>query len=247
MSRHLAHASHRGTASPKLSADVFAAGPARRQIRNAAGVPTLPLVIFKRSAAVAALVGGFLLGFLDFVWIKFVPYPLGGLGNSLAVWAVAAFFFTYAGRWGRLRSVAAAIVLLVVAVPSYYVAAALIQHDDFSNAYGSVAFLWMFFAVIAGFVFGGAGVVARAPGRWQTAALAMPAAVLFAEAAILARRIGDPSYGSEPLWPALIDVALGALAIVLLTNHRRRRLSVLVLAVPLTAVGFAFLSVARFG
>jgi hypothetical protein len=207
--------------------------------------------MFQRSAAAATLAGGFLLGFLDFVWIKFVPYPLGGLGNSLAVWAVAAFFFTYAftyaARWSRVRGVAAAIVLLVVAVPSYYLAAALIQHDDFANTYGVVAFLWMFFAVIAGFVFGGAGVVARTPGRWQTAALAMPAAVLFAEAAVLARRIGDPAYGSEPLWPSLIDVALGVLTAVLLTDSRRRRLSVLLLAVPLTAAGVVFLSAARFG
>lgn len=197
-----------------------------------------------RSAAVAAPVGGFLLGFLDFVWIKFVPHPFGDLGNSLAVWAVAAFFLTYTARWSPVRGIAAAIVLLVVAVPSYYLAAALIQHDNFADMYGSTTYLWMLFGVIAGSVFGGAGVAARRPGRWQAPALAVPAAVMFAEAAILARRIGTPSYGSEPLWPALIEVALGALIVVLLS--RRRRLSVLLLAAPMTAAGFVLLSAARF-
>jgi len=38
-----------------------------------------------RVVAVAAVVAGFLLGFLDFVWIKFVPYPFAELGNSSAV------------------------------------------------------------------------------------------------------------------------------------------------------------------
>ena len=204
------------------------------------------MVMINRSAAVAAPVGGFLLGFLDFVWIKFVPHPLGELGNSLAVWAVAAFFFTYAARWSWVRGIAAAIVLLVVAVPSYYLAAALIQHDSFASMYGSTTYLWMLFGVIAGLVFGGAGVAARTPGRWQTPALAVPAAVMFAEAAILARRIGTASYGTEPLWPSLIEVALGALIIVLLSSRWRRRLSVLLLAAPLTAAGVILLSVARF-
>jgi hypothetical protein len=32
-----------------------------------------------------APVGGFLLGFLDFVWIKFVPFPFAALGKPGAV------------------------------------------------------------------------------------------------------------------------------------------------------------------
>ena len=216
------------------------------QIRGAARAPRLPAVMINRSAAVAAPVGGFLLGFLDFVWIKFVPYPFGDLGNSLAVWAVAAFFLTYLARWSWARGTSAAIVLLVVAVPSYYLAAALIQHDKFSNMYDPGAWVWMLLGVIAGLVFGAAGVAARSRGRWQIPALAMPAAVLFAEAAVLARRIGDPAYGSEPLWPSLIDIALGALVIMSIARPWRRRLAVLLAAAPLTAAGFALLS-ARFG
>jgi hypothetical protein len=203
--------------------------------------------MINRYAAVAAPVGGLLLGVADFVWIKYVPSPFGALGNSLAVWAVAGFLFTYFSRWGWARGIAAAIVMLVVAVPSYYLAAAVIQHDDVSNMYDAVAVLWMGFAVIAGAVFGGAGIAARTPGRWQTVALAMPAAVMVAEAALVARRIGDASYGTEPLWSALIDVALGVLITVLIARSWRQRLVALLLAVPLGVVGFGLLSVARFG
>lgn len=203
--------------------------------------------MINRYAAVAAPVGGLLLGVLDFVWIKYVPFPFGGLGNSLAVWAVAGFLFAYAGRWSWARGLGATVVMLVVAVPSYYLAAALIQHDDIANMYNTVALLWMGFAVVAGVVFGAAGIAARRPGRLRTAATAMPAAVMFAEATLLARRIGADSYGIEPLWSALLDVALGVLITLLVADTWRRGLVALLLAVPLAVVGFALLSVARFG
>jgi len=203
--------------------------------------------MINRYAATAAPVGGLLLGVLDFVWIKYVPFPFGGLGNSLAVWAVAGFLFTYWSRWGWARGVTAAVVMLVVAVPSYYLAAALIQNDNLSNMYNAVALMWMGFAVIAGVVFGGAGIAARTPGRWRTAAQAMPAAVLFAEAALVGRRVGADGRGLEPLWAALLDVALGVLLTVLVAATWRQRLIALLLAAPLGVVGFGLLSVARFG
>ena len=199
------------------------------------------------SAVLAAPAGGVLLGVLDFVWIKYVPFPLGGLGNSLAVWAVAAFLFTYRGRWGWAGGIAAAVVLLVVAVPSYYLAAALIQHDDFANMVNAVAVLWMGFAVVAGVVFGGAGVAARAPGRWRAVAFSLPAAVLFAEAVLLARRIGDRAYGNAPVAESLVDVALGVLVTVAIAPTWRLRGFALLWAVPLALLGFGLLSVARFG
>jgi hypothetical protein len=202
-------------------------------------------VKINRYASVAAPVGGLLLGVLDFVWIKFVPYPFAELGNSVAVWAVAGFLFTYWGRWGWARGVSAAVALLVIAVPSYYLAAMVIQNDDVSNLYNATALLWMGFAVIAGIVFGGAGIAARVPARWQAAALALPAAVLFAEAALLSRRIGDESYGIDPLWSVLINVGLGVLLTLLIAGSQRLR--ALLWAVPLGLAGFALLSVAGFG
>jgi hypothetical protein len=110
-------------------------------------------------------VAGLLLGFFDFVWIKYVPFPFGGLGNSPAVWAVAAFLLTWRARWRLWPSAAAGATMLVIAVPTYYVAAYLIQHDELGNAYNATALVWMALGVAAGAVFGAGGYFARTPGR----------------------------------------------------------------------------------
>jgi hypothetical protein len=177
-----------------------------------------------------ALVGGFLLGFLDFVWIKFVPFPFAALGNSSALWAVAAFAFGYWVRSGWLRAGFGAATLLVVAVPSYYLAAVWIQHDDRASIWAPSSWLWMCFGVVAGAVFGVAGVWARGTGWRQAVGVALPGAVLFAEAITLLRRIGDPDYGTQSLWPAVIETLLGLLVVTLLTRGVRRRLTAVVLA-----------------
>ncbi|TQS40977.1 DUF6518 family protein [Cryptosporangium phraense] len=188
------------------------------------------------------LVAGFLLGFLDFVWIKFVPSALGGLGNSSAVWAVAAFLFAYwvGGRW----AIPAAVGLLVVAVPSYYLAAFLIQHDRIGALWSPT---WTTFGLIAGVIFGAAGVVARRTDRWQIAALAVPPAVLFAEALLYAGRLGDPSYRvSESLEATLLDVGIGIALALLFRAPWPRRGAALLLAVPFAAVGYGLFRTAGF-
>jgi hypothetical protein len=186
---------------------------------------------------IVAPVAGLLLGFLDFVWIKFVPFPFGGLGNSMAVWAVAAFLLTWRSRRGLWPSVAGGVVLLVVAVPAYYVAAWLIQHDDLADVYAAYAVRWMAMAVPAGALFGAAGHLARTPGRLGRAASALPGAVLFAEAAISVRRIGAPDYGvAGPLELAILLVLLGIVV-------SRRSLP---LTVPFAALGFALFWITGF-
>jgi hypothetical protein len=197
--------------------------------------------------AVAALIGGFLLGVLDFVWIKFVPFPFGALGNSSAVWAVTAFAFGYWVRSGWLRAGIGAAALLVLAVPSYYLAAALIQHDDWANMWAWTSWVWMCFGVLAGLVFGVAGIWARATGWRHAVGLALPGAVLFAEAIRLLRRIGDPNYGTQPAWPAVIETLLGLLVVTLLARGTRPRLTALALTVPLALLGWAAFAVASFG
>lgn len=210
-----------------------------------------------RNVVVVAPVAGVLLGALDFVWIKYVPSPLGDLGNSLAVWAVAAFLLTYRFRWSLAVSVLGAIVCLVVAVPAYYLAATLIQNDDLSNTYDANALLWMGLGVVAGTVFGAAGAIARSgrrpersPGRGRllgTAALAMPGAVLFAEAVVQARRFGDPSYGTgDQLASVGVLVALGLAVTFLVGRSGPQRGLALLIALPLTAVGYVLLSLTGF-
>jgi hypothetical protein len=165
---------------------------------------------------------GLLLGVLDFIWIKYVPFPFGGLGNSPAVWAVAAFLLTWRARWALWPSAAAGAAMLVIAVPAYYVAAFLIQHDDLANAYNSTALAWMAMGVVAGAVFGAGGWLARTPGRSRGVAAFLPGAVLMAEAALEATRIGQPSYGvAGPTEYGLLLVVLGLLITILVRRRAR--------------------------
>jgi len=205
-----------------------------------------PPPVDHRSVAVGAVVGGLLLGAVDFVWIKFLPYPFAELGNSSAVWAVAAFAFGFWVRSGSPRAALGAVALLVTAVPSYYLAATLIQNDDIANVWAPTSIIWMLFGVLAGVIFGIAGVWARTAGRRQIIAIALPGAVLFAEAALWTRRIGRPDYGTVPVWPAVIDVVLGLLIIVAVARTTRQRAMVLAAALPLTLGGFAAFVLAGF-
>ncbi|MGW0505660.1 DUF6518 family protein [Micromonospora sp. NPDC003241] len=200
-----------------------------------------------RRVALVAVLGGFLLGFLDFVWIKYVPYPFANLGNSSAVWAVAAFAFGFWVRSGPVRAAIGAAVGLVVAVPSYYVAAALIQGDDWAVLWATTSLTWMAFGVLAGVIFGVGGVWARGSGWRRVTGTALPAAVLFAEALLQAQRINHPSYGIEPLWNALINAVLGVLVVVLVGRTARQRLVALGTAVPLALAGFVAFRLAGFG
>ncbi|MCZ7422243.1 MULTISPECIES: DUF6518 family protein [unclassified Micromonospora] len=199
-----------------------------------------------RHVALAAVLGGMLLGAVDFIWIKYVPYPAGDLGNSSAVWAVAAFLFGCWVRSGRLRAAAGAAVALVVAVPAYYVTAALVQGDDWAVLWAPTSLLWMCFGVLAGVLFGIAGVWARGAGWRQVVGPALPAAVLFAEAGLEIRRIGDPNYGDDPIWDALIRIALGLLVLVLAARTNRQRVLALATAVPLALAGLGAFLLAGF-
>ncbi|MET8354064.1 DUF6518 family protein [Micromonospora sp. NPDC005206] len=185
-----------------------------------------------RTVALASVAGGFLLGFLDFCWINWLPYPIAELGNSTATWAVAAFF-GYWARSGRLRSALGAAVLLVVAVPSYYLAAALLQGDDLAMLWAPSSLVWMLFGVLAGVVFGTGGTWARGAGWRQVVGTALPAAVFFEEAARFAGKATDPNYPPGAWWNVAIDLALGLLIVVLTGGSHRRRALAVAVAVPL--------------
>ncbi|WP_306204177.1 DUF6518 family protein [Actinoplanes sp. RD1] len=189
---------------------------------------------------VRAAGAGFLLGFLDFVWIKYVPWPLGDLGNSMAIWAVAAFLLAYLARWGLPTSAAAAMVLLIVAVPSYYLAAALIQHDDWSNMWSGYALLWMGFGLVGGAVFGIAGALARRDGWIRLVALSLPGGVLVAEAVLLALRDRDDA------GVVVVRLVLAVLLTLAVAPTWRLRAAAALCLVPVGAVGYGLLSAAGF-
>ncbi|MFI2713674.1 DUF6518 family protein [Micromonospora sp. NPDC018662] len=188
-----------------------------------------------RTLALVAPVAGFLLGFLDFVWIKWVPYPLAELGNSTATWAVAAFALGWWVRAGALRAAVAAVVLLVVAVPSYYLAAALLQGDDLAVIVAPTSLLWMASGVLAGVVFGVAGVWARTTGWRRVVATALPVAVFVEEALrfVARARTGYPG----AWWNVLIDLGLAALLLELVGRTLRVRLLAAAVALPLAVAG----------
>ncbi len=213
----------------------------RHPLRSAA-------IKINRRASVVAPVAGFLLGFFDFVWIKYMPSPVSGLGNSIAIWAVAAFLLTYCYRWPVGRATAGAVIMLVTAVPSYYVAAALMQDDDWSNVWAFNSWLWMALAVIAGVVFGPGGVVARRPGRLRLPALGLPAAVLSAEMFMKLSWIGKPNYRTAELVEyALVLIVLAVVITVAVGRTWRDRAFALAYAVPLAGAGYVLIKATAFG
>ncbi|WP_064446142.1 DUF6518 family protein [Micromonospora sp. NBRC 110037] len=188
----------------------------------------------RRAVALVVPVAGFLLGFLDFVWIKWVPFPFAELGNSTATWAVAAFALGCWIRSGAVRAAVAASVLLIVAVPSYYLAATLLQGDDLAVIWALTSFVWMAFGVVAGVVFGVAGIWARTEGWRRVVGTALPVAVFVEEALRFALKSG--SYPGA-WWNVAIDLGLAALLVVLIGRSARVRLLAAAVALPLAAAG----------
>ncbi|NHO81082.1 DUF6518 family protein [Micromonospora sp. CMU55-4] len=188
----------------------------------------------RRAVALVVPVAGFLLGFLDFVWIKWVPFPFAELGNSTATWAVAAFALGCWIRSGAVRAAVAASVLLIVAVPSYYLAATLLQGDDLAVIWALTSFVWMAFGVVAGVVFGVAGIWARTDGWRRVVGTALPVAVFVEEALRFALKSG--SYPGA-WWNVAIDLGLAVLLVVLIGRSAQVRLLAAAVALPLAAVG----------
>ena len=192
---------------------------------------------------VATVVVGFLLGFLDFVWIKYMPVPLAGLGNSIAIWAVAAFLFTYCTRRAMPGSIIGAAVMLVCAVPSYYLAATLIQNDAWSNLWNTNSFMWMGLGAVTGIVFGAGGVAARRPGRLRLSALALPAAILLAEMIVDLRRRGDPNYQTSEIVEYAVILAVLAVAFTVVVGRTSRdRIVASAYALPLSVAGYVLIT-----
>jgi hypothetical protein len=190
------------------------------------------VLVDHRLVAVVTILAGVLLGAVDLLLQKSLPYPWADLANSSAVWAVAAFGL---GAWVRApwwRSALAGVVLLVLAVPAYYLTATLVQNDNLSNAWAPTSMLWMLFGVPAGFLFGLAGAFASAAGWRGVFAAALPGAVLFAEALLILRRDAFQ-------WTAVIELTLGVLVIVLVARTARNRITALLAALPLALLGLA--------
>ena len=182
------------------------------------------------------------LGGLDLLLQKILPYPWANLANSSAVWAIAAWGL---GRWiGSPRWAAAATgaMLLVLAVPSYYLAATIFLNDDITMIRQPAALLWMAFGLVAGILFGFGGSLALSAGRRRIVGVALPGAVLFAEALARVATRND----ADQRQTAIIEVALGVIIVAALGRTLRGRLLALAAAVPLGLVGFVAFRVGGF-
>lgn len=187
----------------------------------------------------ATVAGGVALGAVDLLLQKVLPYPWADLANSSAIWALAAYGL---GLWVRApwwRAAGAGAVLLVLAVPVYYLAAAIFLHDELAVLGQPFALRWMAFGALAGAVFGFGASLAGSSGWQQLVGIGLPGAVLFAEALVAALRSGDAGYRHDERPAVLIELALGVLVILLVGRTARQRIGGLLVSVPLAVIGFA--------
>jgi len=189
-----------------------------------------------------SIVGGLLLGPVDLLAQKTLPYPWANLANSPAVWAIAAFALGAWVRAGRWQPAAASTALLVVAVESYYAAATLVQKDNIDNLWTPSTLMWLGFGVLAGVIFGTGGAWSHGEHRWRRiVGTAMPGAVFLMEAAVhvLRRNDGDAAYRTDNLQTALICLAIALLLPFVVGQNGRQRVEGLLAAVPLALLGVA--------
>lgn len=185
-----------------------------------------------------AVVAGLALGPLDLWGQVNTPYPWANLFNSPAVCAAAAFAF---GRWVRARPAApaGAVIVLVVGVEAYYLAAVLVRDAGTATLTSPTALVWLAGGVMAGSVFGVAGSWAADRSGWRAVLgrAALPA-VFAAEAVRTVVRLANEPTDARPddLGPfALLLAVIGITTLVVLVRDVDRRTGVLVVAATAVA------------
>ena len=169
-------------------------------------------------------VAGLLLGPVDLLAQTTLPYPWANLANSGAVWTLAAFVMGSAvGR--TALSVVAGLVVLPVAVESYYLAGVTFRHDSTATLWSSTTGLWLVLAVVVGPLAGLAGGAMRSPQRaTRFAAAACAGAIFLLEAVAILGRSNADGGSNDNGWTAVLEIALAvAVPIITLTMTRSRR------------------------
>ena len=186
-------------------------------------------------------VSGLTLGVVDLLGQVALPYPWANLANSVAVWAIAAYGL---GAWVRqpLWAAVSGAAMLVLAVGTYEVAAIVFLDDDASTLLSPTTWMWAAFGVIAGAVFAPAGALSRGDRTVaRLVARALPAAVLLAEAAVMAR---SPHQRADHLWTAAIMAVIAVASTAVVCRGARHTLVALAVSLPLAALGFLALTLA---
>lgn len=105
----------------------------------------------------AAVVAGVGLGVADVAWSVRGGPLWTAIGNSCAGWATAAFVLGFLLRLDVVRSAVAGVVMLAVAVETYYAAAWQWLGSSRSIMTSDVALTWLVLAVVVGVPLGAAG------------------------------------------------------------------------------------------
>jgi uncharacterized protein DUF6518 len=195
---------------------------------------------------VATVVGGVALGAVDLLLQRVLPYPWANLANSSAIWALAGYVL---GLWVRTpwwRAAIAGAGLLALAVPVYYLVAAIFLGDEISLLWNRTGLLWMAFGLLAGAVFGFGATLVRSSGWQQLVGVALPGAALFAEALVAVLLGGNAAYRRDQARTALIEAVLGVIVIVAMGRTGRQRIGGLLVSVPMALVGFVAFKVGGF-
>jgi len=195
---------------------------------------------------VATVVGGVALGAVDLLLQRVLPYPWANLANSSAIWALAGYVL---GLWVRTpwwRAAIAGAGLLALAVPVYYLVAAIFLGDEISLLWNRTGLLWMAFGLLAGAVFGFGATLVRSSGWQQLVGVALPGAALFSEALVAVLLGGNAAYRRDQARTALIEAVLGVIVIVAMGRTGRQRIGGLLVSVPMALVGFVAFKVGGF-
>jgi hypothetical protein len=103
----------------------------------------------------------------DLLVMTHVDHPWAALANSSAVWAIGAFVLGAVLRTDPARAAVAGVVMMLVAVESYYAFAVLLDLAGPSTLWSSTSQTWLVFGVFAGVAFGVAGAWTSGTLWWQ--------------------------------------------------------------------------------
>lgn len=194
-----------------------------------------------KTFALAVLVG-VVFGPLVLAGQVHTPYPFANLFNSPAIWAAVAFVF---GLWaiGTYRSIVGAVVAMVIAVESYYLADIVVRGANTSNLTSPTAILWILLGIGAGVIFGAAGAtVDYHRTTLRIVAKALLPSVFASEAVhqVIEHFTNDPGAGRDDSlqFAGLLALfAVGSAALILSIDQRLERWKVIATTITITAVG----------
>jgi asparagine N-glycosylation enzyme membrane subunit Stt3 len=111
-----------------------------------------------------ALCLGIAVGCLTLFGQKYLPVNLNFLANSVCCWLVPPFLFVYSTKPDKIHAAGICIASLFTCVLAYYLFEAWYNQHSFSLRFS--IYLWLFYSVVGGAVFGLGAYFANGPDGW---------------------------------------------------------------------------------